>query len=335
VVRARVLVLVALLLLAGCTGRRLERNPQPEETGGATTSSGSAPSGSAPSGSASAGTPVAQGKSTGSMTVGGQQRTYRLYRPAGLTSAAPLVIVLHGAAGSGRQAEDSYGWDAEADSGKFLVTYPDGVGHTWNVDADCCGAAARDNVDDVGFITRLAGSFGSLVDKSKIFATGISNGAMMSYRLACDTKIFAAIGPDSGTMINSCAHPASLSIIHIHGTADTIIPYNGGPGRTGDLGAGSRVPRKIDGPSVPSLIATWRKIDHCGAPTTSASGSVTISTATCPGGRAVELITIAGAGHQWPGGRQAPVAQRLLGLDPPSTALQATPTIWKFFAAHS
>jgi polyhydroxybutyrate depolymerase len=334
-VRARVFVLVALLLLAGCTGRRLERNPQPEPTGGATTSSGSTSSGSASSGSASPGTPVAQGKSAGSMTVGGQQRTYRLYRPAGLTSAAPLVIVLHGAAGSGRQAEDAYGWDAEADSGKFLVAYPDGIGHTWNVDSDCCGVAARDNVDDVGFITRLAGSFGPLIDKSKVFATGISNGAMMTYRLACDTKIFAAIGPDSGTMINSCPHPAPLSIIHIHGTADTIIPYNGGPGRIDTVGAGSRLPRKIDGPSIPSLIATWRKIDNCGAARSTTAGPVTTSTAICPTGRAVELITIAGAGHQWPGGRQAPLVQKLLHLDPPSTALQATATIWAFFSARS
>ena len=329
-VRARVLVMVALLLLAGCTGRRLDRTPEP-----APTSSSATPSGSSarpvPGGS---GVAVPDGQSTGALTVGGQQRTYRLYRPAGLTSAAPLVVFLHGAAGSGRQAEAAYGWDAEADSGKFLVAYPDGVGHTWNVDSDCCGAAARDDVDDVGFITRLAGSFGSLVDNSRIFATGISNGAMMAYRLACDTKIFAAIGPDSGTMINNCAHPVPLSIIHIHGTADGIIPYNGGPGRLDNAGAGSRLPAKIDGPSIPSLIATWRKTDDCGAARSTTAGPVTTSTATCPGGRAVELITIAGAGHQWPGGRTAPVLERILHLDPPSTALQATPTIWKFFAAH-
>jgi len=317
-VRARVIVLVVLLLLAGCTGRRLDRNREPAPTGG----------------QAGPGAAVPVGQSEGTLTVGGQQRTYRLYRPAGLSSAVPLVMVLHGAAGSGRQAEAAYGWDAEADSGKFLVAYPDGVGHTWNVDPDCCGAAARDDVDDVGFITRLADSFGPLVDKSRIFATGISNGAMMAYRLACDTKTFAAIGPDSGTMINSCDHPAPLSIIHIHGTADTIIPYDGGPGRIDNAGAGARLPAKIDGPPIPSLIATWRRTDHCAAPHSTTAGSVTTSTATCPAGRTVELITIAGAGHQWPGGRNLPVLQRALHLDPPSTALQATPTIWTFFAAH-
>jgi polyhydroxybutyrate depolymerase len=277
---------------------------------------------------------VVEGKSTGTMTVGGQQRTYRLYRPAGLSSSAPLVMVLHGAAGTGQQAEDSYGWDAQADSGKFLVAYPDGIRRSWDVDPDCCGVAARDHVDDVGFLTQLAGSFGTLVDKSKVYATGISNGAMMSYRLACDTKTFAAIGPVSGTMINQCANPAPLSIIHIHGTADKTIPYNGGPGKRDNAGAGSRLPAKIDGPSVQSLIDTWRKIDSCPAAKTSTSGPVTTSTSTCANGRAVELITIAGAGHQWPGGKAAPLAQKLLGLDAPSTALQATPTIWNFFAAH-
>ena len=338
-VRARALVLVILLLLAGCTDRRPDDSPRPAPTGGSAAPSapsgstgGPAPEQSVP-GTGGPGVSVPEGQSAGELTVGGQQRTYRLYRPAGLT-VAPLVIVLHGAAGSGRQAEAAYGWDAEADNGKFLVAYPDGIGHTWNVDADCCGAAARDDVDDVGFVSRLAGSFGSLVDPSRVFATGISNGAMMAYRLACDTRIFAAIGPDSGTMINNCPHPAPLSIIHVHGTADQIIPYDGGPGRLDNAGADARLPAKIDGPSVPSLIATWRRTDKCGAARTTTAGTVTTSTSACPGGRAVELITIAGAGHQWPGGRSAPVLQRLLHLDPPSTALQATPTIWAFFAAH-
>ena len=316
--RARVLLLVALLLLAGCTGHRLDRNTQPPPTGG----------------TASAGQQVAVGKSTGTMTVGGEERTYRLYRPPGLSSSAPLVIVLHGAAGTGQQAEDSYGWDAEADGGKFLVAYPDGIRRTWNVDPDCCGVAARDDVDDVSFITKLAGSFGALVDTRRVYATGISNGAMLAYRLACDTDVFAAVGPVSGTMINQCAQPKPISIIHIHGTADRTIPYDGGPGKRDNAGAGSRLPAKIDGPAIPSLIDRWRKTDRCGPATSTKSGSVTVSIATCPGGRAVELVTIAGAGHQWPGSRPAPVAQRLLGLDAPSTTLQATPTIWTFFSAH-
>jgi polyhydroxybutyrate depolymerase len=85
---------------------------------------------------------------------------------------------------------------------------------------------------------------------------------------------------------------------------------------------------------VPALLATWRGIDGCEPPSVSTAGTVTTSLAQCPDGRAVELVTIAGAGHQWPGGVAKPVLQRVLHLDPPSTALDATDTIWQFFAAH-
>ena len=148
----------------------------------------------------------------------------------------------------------------------------------------------------------------------------------MAYDLACHTAIFAAIGPDSATLLGSCEHPARLSVIAIHGTADENIPYDGG---RGDGFA------HIDGPSVPSINAAWRQADGCAAPKFSTHATVTTSVARCPGGRAVELITIAGAGHQWPGGASNPVVQKLLQLDPPSTALDATAVIWRFFAAHT
>ena len=302
--RPLLVICVVVLALAGCTRQRSPHPVVPEP-------------------------PV--GKSTGTLTVDGRQRTYQLYRPATAHAGAPLVIVLHGAVGTGRQAEQAYGWDAEADKRGFLVAYPDGVNRTWNAGPGCCGVAARDNVDDVAFITRLAAAVPA--DPHRIYATGISNGAMLTYRLACDTDIFAAIAPVAGTMINDCPAPKPLSIIHIHGDKDPTIPYAGGPGRRSNDGTG-RLPVKIDGPPVPALIDTWRRTDNCAPPTTSNAGPVTTSTATCPDGRAVELITIAGAGHQWPGSRPTPVAERLFHLDPPSTALAATPTIWQFFNAH-
>jgi polyhydroxybutyrate depolymerase len=160
------------------------------------------------------------------------------------------------------------------------------------------------------------------VDASRVYATGISNGGIMAYTLACHTSVFAAIGPDSATELGSCPAPRPLSVIHIHGTADTRIRYQGGEGQG---------VAHIDGPSVPSLNARWRAIDHCAAPAVSTKGAVTMSTASCPGGRAV---TIAGAGHQWPGSAPRSKLQRILGSDPPSTALNATQVIWQFFAAH-
>ena len=298
--------LLAVTALTGCGG-------------GAGHAAGPPPSSAAPV------LPV--GSSTHSIEVGGVTRTYIAYRPAALPAAAPLVVMLHGGFGRATQAEDYYGWDAEADQEHFLVAYPDGLNHAWNTGGGCCGTPGRTGADDVGFITAMVAAIERQVpvDRDRVYATGISNGGIMSYTLACHTSVFAAIGPDSATELGSCPDPRPLSVIHIHGTADTRIPYQGGEGKG---------VAHIDGPPVPSLNARWRGIDHCAAPAVTAAGTVTTSTATCPGGRAVELITIAGAGHQWPGSAPRPLIQKLLGTDPPSTVLNATQVIWQFFAAH-
>src|SRR5262249_40057805 len=91
---------------------------------------------------------------------------------------------------------------------------------------------------------------------------------------------------------------------------------------------------EIDGPPVPDLLATWRASQHCAAPTTRVTGPVTRTDARCEAGRSVALITVAGAGHQWPGSTPARLARAIPGLDDPSPALDATATFWDFFAAH-
>jgi polyhydroxybutyrate depolymerase len=268
-----------------------------------------------------------RGASTHAMTVDGVQRSYIVYRPAGLSGPSPLVVMLHGGYGSAAEAERAYGWDAEADREHFLVAYPESVGVTWNTGGGCCGQAATRNIDDVGFIGAMVRqiSVQAAVDPTRIYATGISNGGILAYTLACQTTIFAAIGPDSATQLGRCDQPAPLSIIHIHGSADATIPYNGGEGN---------VSQRIDGPAIPALNATWRGIDQCAAPVITTQGAVTTSIASCTAGRTVELITIAGAGHQWPGAAAKPAGEKLLHTDPPSTALDATSTIWAFFAQH-
>jgi polyhydroxybutyrate depolymerase len=185
----------------------------------------------------------------------------------------------------------------------------------------------RTDADDIGFITAMVSAVERAVpvDADRVYATGISNGGIMAYDLACHTTIFAAIGPDSATELGGCPDPGPISVIAIHGTADKNIPYAGGEG---DGTA------HIDGPSVPAVNAGWRQTDKCAAPAVTTAGTVTTSVADCPAGRAVELITIAGAGHQWPGAVPNLLAQRLLHTDPPSTALDATAVIWRFFAAH-
>jgi len=308
-------LLAVLALLAGCTAARRAPN-------------GGDP-GSADHGGGADHGPVAAGSSTRTITVDGVARTYHVYRPASLPPSAPvpLVVMLHGGFGSGSQAEQWYGWDAEADSGRFVVAYPDGINHAWAVGGGCCGDPGRTGVDDVHFISELVAALSKdlPVDPARVYATGISNGGLMSYRLACDTTLFAAIGPDSATLLGDCPSPAPVSVVHIHGTADQNIPYGGG---RGDGVA------HIDGPPVPDVVASWRGVDTCGTPTVTTAAPVTTSVADCPGGRTVELITIDGAGHQWPGASPRPFMQHVVGTDPPSTALNATDTIWRFFAAH-
>jgi polyhydroxybutyrate depolymerase len=264
-------------------------------------------------------TPVPGGTSVHTIAFGGLDRTYRVHKPPGLAGAAPLVVMLHGATGTGEQAERSYGWDQLADSAHFVVAYPDGIGRSWNGHG-CCSKAMRDNVDDVGFITAMVGQIGTdqPIDKSRVYAAGISNGGIMSYALACNTSIFAAIGPDAATMVDPCPAPHPTSVIHIHGTADKLVPYNGGNGDSA-----------VNGPAVPDTNAFWRKVDQCGPPTVTTNAPVTTSTAACADKRSVELITIDGGKHQWPGGTTF-----LEKRDPTSQAVNATQTVWQFFAAH-
>jgi polyhydroxybutyrate depolymerase len=258
------------------------------------------------------------GTSVHTMAFGGLNRSYRVHKPPGLAGPAPLVVMLHGAFGDGEQAESDYGWDPLADSAKFVVAYPDGVGATWNGHG-CCGKSERESIDDVGFITTMVGQISAdlPIDKARVYATGISNGGIMSYALACNSGIFAAIGPDSATMLDACTAPHPTSVIHIHGTSDRLVPYTGGQGAS-----------TLNGPSIPDVNAFWRKVDQCGPPDVTTKAPVTTSTAACADHRSVELITIEGGRHQWPGGTT--FLERL----GPTHALNATQTIWQFFAAH-
>lgn len=325
------LVLLPLVLLTAC--RATAPDGSAATAAGASDGAASATSGGAaapvdPATPDPAAPTITVGSTSQSLTVGDTPRTYRVYRPAEVASPAPLVVVLHGGFGSGDQAEKAYHWDQQADAGHFVVVYPDGLNHAWNTDGGCCGTPSRTGVDDVAFVTAVVRAVEQAmpVDPSRVYATGISNGGIMAYTLACRTTLFAAIGPDSATELADCPDPAPTSVIHVHGTADQTIRYAGG---VGDGVA------HIDGPAVETVNAQWRQVDGCAAPTVTTSGAVTTSIATCPSGRTVELITIDGAGHQWPGATPNRVAERLLGTDPPSQALDATAVIWDFFSRHT
>lgn len=268
------------------------------------------------------------------MPIGGRVRTYRLVRPPGLHQGpsdrpAPLVVVLHGGFGSGAQAQVAYGWDALAAREGFAVAYPDGIGRSWNA-GTCCGAARRSGVDDVAFIEAVVADAGGLVelDPFRVYVTGISNGGMLAYRLACELPgLFAAIGPVAATMVSECPRPAPLSILHIHGLQDRFVPFAGGVGPK----ARDARPR----PSVASVMDYWRRGAGCGPPTVSGMPPVRWESAVSPAGVEVALISLEGVGHVWPGSRPpSPGVMAMLDLDPPSQVIDATAELWSFFARH-
>ncbi|SOD99996.1 polyhydroxybutyrate depolymerase [Blastococcus haudaquaticus] len=266
--------------------------------------------------------PVPAGSSVQDLVIGDDERTYRIHRPADLPPEPALVLVLHGAGGSARQAEESYGWPALADREGFLVAHPDGMHRTWNAGGGCCGRAAAQDVHDVAFLTAVVDDVArrTNVDMDRVFVTGMSNGGMMSYTLACSTDVVAAIAPVAGTMLGDCADPAPVSVLHLHGTADAVVRMDGEPGeRLAD----------VDPPPVDDVVEFWRSVDRCLEPAEVSEDRVRRSVSGCADGRSVELVTVDGAGHQWPGSSSLRPA-----ADPPYPDLDATAEIWRFFAAH-
>jgi polyhydroxybutyrate depolymerase len=258
------------------------------------------------------------GTESRAIEVDGVTREYRVYLPEDLAVDPALVVMMHGGVGSAQQAERSYGWNAEADAGGFIVAYPDGKNRSWNA-GECCGGAERHEVADVAFITALVGQlrdeFG--ISSDRTFATGMSNGAMMSYRLACETDLFAAIAPVAGTIVTPCDQPTPTSVLHIHGLDDGSVRMDG------ELGDGIA---EVDGMPVADAVDVFRVAGGCDAAVTTVEGLVTTSSSTCDDDRRVVLVTVADAGHQWPGADDG-------AADPPSTALDATAVIWEFFDA--
>ena len=261
------------------------------------------------------------------VTMGGLDRTYHVYVPARRAPSPPLVVVLHGGFGTGAGAETQYRWDAMADRNGFVVLYPDGFQRAWNA-GDCCGQPRARGVDDVAFIEAAirATARAYATDPERLYVTGMSNGAMMTYRLACESALpIAAIAPVAGTLTVACDHPQRVSVLHVHGLADGNVPIGGGVG----VGFARVLYRPVaDG------IAVFRKADECAGPVTTTAGPVTTARSSCANGKTVQLTTVAGAGHQWPGSVPPPArAAAILRLDGPSAALDATEVIWSFFAA--
>lgn len=264
----------------------------------------------------------------GALTFGGLQRTYYLHVPAALDRPSGLVINLHGAGQTGREQAAVTNFDAIADQHGFAVAYPDGIDLSC---ADGRGASVpdRQGVDDVGFlaalIDRLTQEYG--ISPERVFVTGMSAGAFMATRLACDrADLVAAIAPVAGTLGSGvvCNPSRPVSVLQVHGTADPVVPFDGGP-MVGRGGPSTVV-------AAPAMADLWRGLNRCpGAPIDEVNPGVARRTsAGCADGTEVALVAIEGGGHIWPSGSPA-VAM----AGPAGQGFDAASTTGQFFAAHS
>lgn len=275
-------------------------------------------------------------------TADGRDRHYRLYVPRSVSPDAttPLLVALHGGLGSSSQFAKNSGFDDLAEANGFIVVYPDGIGasadgtgaQTWN-GGYCCGPAVRQNVDDVGFIRQVIDAVESKfrIDPARVFAAGHSNGAIMAYRLACElSDRIVAIGVQSGSLgVDACAPSSPVSVFHVHGTADTNHPIDGGRG-TGVANVEFR--------SARVAVATMAAAAGCGDESVSSTSpsNADLQVATwsgCSSGAEVQFVEVRGAGHAWMGHAAASAAGSAV-VGAPYPDLDTSRAVWAFLAAH-
>ena len=330
---ALLVVLGLAVTLAACAS---------DETSTPTTASTALPAGTTPGATGDVGSlgevrPAVEPTGTvthASLTMpDGAERTYRLYLPSTFDPEVPtpLLVALHGGLGWGDQFAETNHVEGLAEANGFVVVHPDGTrirprlpSGTWN-GGYCCGPAAADQVDDVGFVAAALDDVGQKmrIDPSRTYAMGHSNGGIMSYRLACELgDRIVGIGVVGASLgVDTCTPPAPVSLMHIHGLADVNHPIDGGPGE-GVADVVFRPARKG--------VETMAAVDGCDASTTATDGDVTTETWTgCDDDSAVAFVRIAGASHAWPGGTPG---RSVSG--PTYEGYDATAAIWAFLMAH-
>ena len=249
------------------------------------------------------------------------------------------MLVFHGGATNAKTMVRFCGLNETADRNGFLAVYPSGTGRnpnllTWNA-GNCCGDALRYDVDDVGFVAALLDDLAELaeIDRDRVFATGMSNGGMLAYRLASElSERIAAIASIAGPMgTDRCQPTRPVSILHFHGTADEFTPYAGG--------RGSKSPTTTVFRSVPDSVRCWVAANGCPEMpldftirAEETGGFPVEKRVWGPGdaGSEVVLYTIRGGGHTWPG--RIPLATY---LGPSVTGISANDLLWAFFQRHA
>lgn len=288
----------------------------------------------------------------------GRTRTALVLVPAGVASdpkPVPVVLNFHGGGGNARAHREYVRMDALAERAGFIVVYPNGTGRldekllTWNAGL-CCGYAMTEKVDDVGFVRALLDALATRapVDTARVYATGLSNGAMLSYRLAAQlSDRIAAVAPVAGSMVlperrvddvsPALAVPGkrAVPILHIHSIDDKRALYFGGLGEPFPF---TNV--RTRHPNAEEVLYRWVSFEEC-APkpvvreerhgtATTASHTATLYVFTgCRDGGEIALWKLTGAGHVWPGARRD-YLPRVLG--PGTDVIDANEEMWKFFS---
>jgi polyhydroxybutyrate depolymerase len=281
--------------------------------------------------------PLGAGDHKRTITVDKLKRTHWIHVPPKYDpkKPAPVVLALHGATMVGKLMEAGTGLSKTADDNNFIVVYPDGTGilPTWNAGLF---PGEFNKVDDVKYLGKVLDDVeGALnVDRKRVYATGLSNGAMMCYRLASEmSDRIVCIAPVGGTMAIEKYEPKRpVPVMHFHGTKDMLVPFDGPPKNKKDT------PSFLRFRSVDDTVTTCAKANGCAETPTETEVDVKeeklkVMRKEYAGGKAkaeVILFTIENGGHTWPG---SPFSPTFLG--PSTKNFSANDAMWEFFKKHA
>jgi polyhydroxybutyrate depolymerase len=270
--------------------------------------------------------------------VDGRQRQYLLVEPAEMDKPLPVAFVLHGGGGNARKAS-RMGFSALAKERGYLVVYPNAVNGHWQVEIK--GHHKYDpSINDVKFMEKLLDELSEkyTIDPGRVYATGSSNGGMMSHRIGVELSArFVAIAPTIGGVTTPLAKrfppPNNVSVLIIQGTDDPLVPYDGGP-----ITVGKKTYGKLE--STDRAVELWVEANGCGGPETTdlpdsiEDGCSVTKTVWSGGGDGSEVILykVKGGGHTLPGGIQY-LPERVIGKV--CRDFQAVTTIADFFDKHT
>ena len=272
-----------------------------------------------------------EGNYRGTLKSDGVTRSYLLHVPSGESSEGPLplLVVFHGAPGSGSQVRSITGMDHLADQFGFVVAYPDAYHLEWAVGCRCT-RAELDGVSDVRLVRNLIQSLERRVgiDRGRVFVAGYSQGALMTHRLGCElSDRLAGAASVAATMLagvaQDCTPPHPLPILFFHGSDDQVFPREG------------RVEPSATSLSMEATLATWVELNDCDAqpevvalpdPVEDGTAVFRWSYWGCRPGGALTYFAIEGGGHTWPGS-QVPT-----GSGPVSRDISASDIIARFVA---